>query len=419
MRAKLASLSIAVLALSVTTSVQAGGYDTPILYSARHIGMGGTAVSYVSDPSALFHNPAGLQGTKRWSLIGDVSPLMGKIRATPNDPVAYPTAKDTESSYKLAPFFLVGGAYRFTDMITVGMGVYPVASAGAEFSYENSIGDKFEDRTKLVFIEAAPGISVQLPANVTLGLTYRMTYVDLDRVQGTEKSKVLDFQMSGINWLGFKLGLQWKPINELKVGATYRHKTVTTIENSKGVALAQDFTDISTKFTLPSRFIVGGRYDLAQIPLSFSSDVEYALNSQNKEADFRGKDASGASQAVPNVFRWDNAFTVRGGVEYRLVDQKLPVRIGGAWDQKTSNANYPTAFGTPPGDTWIATAGAGWVEERWQVNVASAYRTGEGKPTITNGPDHNMQCAFCGYTGDKPYQITLIGLYIDGSVNFD
>ena len=204
----------------------------------------------------------------------------------------------------------------------------------------------------------------------------------------------------------------------MKVGATYRHKTVTKIENSKGIALGQEYTDISTEFTLPSRFIVGGRYDLKQLPLAFSSDVEYALNSQNNYAPFKGTDSMDKPFEAPNVFKWQNAFTVRVGAEYRLLDRRLPLRIGGAWDQRTSNPKYPTAFGTPPGDTWIATAGAGWVEDVWQVNIAGAYRTGEGKPTIGNGADHNTTCAFCGYTGDKPYQMSLIGLYLDASVNF-
>jgi long-subunit fatty acid transport protein len=418
-RSWLASTFAGLMVLGATASARAGGYDTPILYSARHIGMGGTAVSYVNDPSAPFHNPAGLQGTKRWSVLANVSPVFGNIRATPNSPDTYPTAKDIESGYTLAPFFLVGGAYRLHERVTLGMGVYPVASAGAEFSYKNPFGEKFEDRTKLVFIEAAPGISVQLPQNISVGLTYRMTYVDLDRVQGTDMSKVLDFQMSGINWAGFKLGLQWKPLEELRLGAAYRHKTVTTIESDKGIALTQPFTDISTEFTLPSRFIFGGRYDLKQLPLGFSSDLEYALNSQNKEADFKGTDLNGDPFSAPNVFRWQNAFTVRVGAEYRLMDRKLPLRIGGVWDQKTSNPKYPTAFGTPPGDTWILTGGAGWDADTWQVNVAGAYRTGDGTPTISNGPDHNATCAFCGYTGDKPYKVTMIGLYVDASVNFD
>ena len=44
------------------TATRAGGYDTPILFSAQHMAMGGAAIAYVDDPSAMFHNPAGLMG---------------------------------------------------------------------------------------------------------------------------------------------------------------------------------------------------------------------------------------------------------------------------------------------------------------------------------------------------------------------
>ncbi len=410
------------LALGATTTAQAGGYDTPILYSARHIGMGGSAVSYVDDPSAIFHNPAGLQGTKRWSLTANLSPVFGKIRATPNDPALYASAKDKESDYTFAPFFLLGGAYRFTERVTAGFGVYPVASAGAEFSYTNpfagSNGETVDDRTKLVFIEAAPSVSVQLPWHVTLGASYRMTYVDLERFQGSPSSKFLDFQMTGTNFLGFKGGVQAQPMPQLKLGFTYRHKTVTTIENSRGYALFQNAKDLSTKFTLPSRLVFGARYDFDQLPLGVSSDVEYALNSQNTRATLNGTVAAdGKKISVSNVFNWTNAWTVRGGAEYRLLDRQLPLRVGGAWDQQTSNAAYPTAFGTPPGATYIATAGLGWDAGNWQVNAAGAYRTGSGDTTIDNRK-HSV-CGLCGYTGDKPYTVTMFGLYLDASVNFD
>ena len=61
-------LLVVLMGLTSSAPVQAGGYDTPILYSARHMGMGGTAISFVDDPSALFHNPAGLSHTKFISL---------------------------------------------------------------------------------------------------------------------------------------------------------------------------------------------------------------------------------------------------------------------------------------------------------------------------------------------------------------
>lgn len=380
--------------------------------------MGGTAVSYVDDPSAIFHNPAGLQGTKKYAATLNVSPVFGNIRATPNDPDTQPTAKDVESGYAFAPFFLLGGAYRFADWITAGLGVYPVASAGAEYKYKDVAGNTVEDRTRLVFIEAAPAVSVELPANVTLGASYRITYVNLERFQGSDTSTNLDFKMTGVNFAGFKVGLQYAPIEGLKLGLTYRHRTDTTVENDKGKALTFDFTDISTKFVLPTRFIGGVRYDFTQLPLGISSDVEYALNSQNTTAPFKGTDENGNITEVPNVFRWTDAWTVRLGLEYRLVDEHLPLRVGGAWDQKTANPAYPSAFGTPPGDTYIATAGVGWVEDWWQVNFAGAFRTGSGKTTIPNDSRHDV-CRFCGYSGDKTYEVTMIGLYLDGSVNFD
>src|SRR5688572_4305347 len=63
--------TLILVALLYPAAARAGGYDTPMLYSARHIGMGGTAIGYVSDPSALFHNPAGLAQTGRFSVLGD------------------------------------------------------------------------------------------------------------------------------------------------------------------------------------------------------------------------------------------------------------------------------------------------------------------------------------------------------------
>ena len=55
---------VAVLLGTSLPIAQAGGYDTPMLYSARHMGVGGAAAGYVNDPSALYHNPAGLAHTE-------------------------------------------------------------------------------------------------------------------------------------------------------------------------------------------------------------------------------------------------------------------------------------------------------------------------------------------------------------------
>lgn len=390
-----------------SSKASAGGYDTPILYSARHMGVAGAAVGYVSDPSAIFHNPAGLAHIGRGSLLVDFSPLLGRIEASPADGAAV-----LESEVTFAPFFLVGGAGRITKWLVAGFAVYPVASAGAEYKQGAA-----RNNTTLMFVEAAPGVAFNLPKNIRLGLTYRITYVKLDRFQGTDETPVLDFDMSGFSYRGFRAGAQWHydfANQRLQLGAHYRHKTVTEVTNDEGIALRTPFRDIETKFTLPTRLTFGGRYDYNDVGVVL--DAEYALQSQNKGSPLSGVPmGSDERVAIGNVFRWKNAWTVRSGVEYRLMQRRLPLRLGYAWDQQTSNPKWPTAFGTPPGPGHIVTCGGGWVAGPWQVNAAYAYRRSIGEVTQADIDAGNAQdpCAFCGGAGD--YKLTMHGIYVDFS----
>jgi long-subunit fatty acid transport protein len=410
------SLLVACCALAATARVQAGGYDTPILYSARQLGMGGTAVAYVHDPSALFHNPAGLAYVGRGSVLVNASPLIGHIKAPI---VGVAGAKQSETTF--APFFLAGGALRLADWVVAGFSIYPVASAGAEFKYSFS-GNAVRNSTELLFVEAAPGLGFNLPYNIHLGASYRITYASVDRFQGIEASPGLDFNASGLNFLGFRLGAQWHESfgeHHVKLGAHYRHKTVTELTNDKGRAIGVDYEDIAIKFTLPSRFSFGARYDFRDFGIAY--DAEYALNQQNKRAALRGTNpTTGDRAAVYNYFNWQNAWTLRTGLEYRLLDDQLPVRIGYIYDQKTANERFPTQFGTPPGPSHIGTVGCGWNAGPWQVNAAYAYRRSQATVTpadIEAGSEQaDPDCSFCGPSGK--YELVLHGFYLDFSYDW-
>jgi len=183
-------LFAAVTAL-LPAAARAGGYDTPMLYSARHMGMGGTAIGYVSEPSAIFHNPAGLAQIGRLAVTADVSVLLAKVRSSPSS-----IAQDVTSKQTVAPLFLVGGGVRLNEIVTLGLGVYPIALAGATYNYPFGTGIG-EDRTRLVFLETSPVVAFNLPGRVRLGAGYRVTYTSIERYQGdpanTMAVPVLDF----------------------------------------------------------------------------------------------------------------------------------------------------------------------------------------------------------------------------------
>ena len=85
--------------------------------------------------------------------------------------------------------------------------------------------------------------------------------------------------MDGLNWLGFRAGAQWTPLDWLQVGAVYRHKTKTKVTNDSGIALGLRFTDIETTFVLPAK---AGRWRARRLlALGPGVDGEYLLNGQN------------------------------------------------------------------------------------------------------------------------------------------
>ncbi len=389
-----------------------------MLYSARHMGMGGAAIGYVNDPSALFHNPAGLAHTQKGALTADFSLLLARVHSSPNI-----INRDVDSELTVAPLFLLGGAYRIAPRVTAGLGVFPIASAGAKYRYP---GGTVEDETRLVFIEGTPAVAVDLPGRVRIGLGYRLTFVSLERYQGDRAGNMpgLDFQLQGFNLTGFRAGAQWAPLPWLQVGAVYRHKTETKVTNDRGIALGTEYTDVETTFVLPSKAGLGGRADWGRVGVAF--DVEYLWNSQNEGHPLEGKppatptDPDPARVEVANVFDWSDAVTFRAGAEYRLLPggatgrERLALRLGYVHDGKTTNQRYPSAFGTPPGPTQVFTGGVGWNAGRWQASLAYAFRFGEGDVRREDVMDPaNRRCAFCGYFGNDPYRIRVHGLYVD------
>jgi long-subunit fatty acid transport protein len=420
---RLALAISAVAGLGVLPRVAfAGGYDTPILYSARHMGMGGTAIGYVNDPSALFHNPAGLGGVRGLEGIANFSPLTGSITSSPGsgpDSMANAnglyTSRTTESA--ISPLFLVGAAYRLAEPVTFGVGVYPVAAAAGEYKLVDIQGRPYIDKTRLVFLEISPALSVEVVKGLYLGAGYRATIATLERVKGVEADpREFNFTVKGVDAAGVRLGVQYHPSDNFSVGIVYRHKVEPELKADKAFAF-YEVTDARTTFILPSKMGVGlsGKMDR----LHGALDVEYGFYSQNTTSTLSGYRASiNRTEVVPNVFDWQNAITTRVGLEYLLgAESQIPVRVGYIFDGKVGNKAYPTAFGTPPAPSHSFTVGGGYRGEKWQTNLAFAYRVASASisPADVMGAS---SCASCSKPGND-YNLKIMGFYLDVSYRFD
>lgn len=393
----------------------AAGWDTPIVHTARHQAMGGTAIGYVDDPSASFHNPAGYSGVTGLELLGSFSLLLGNLTASPGD---YPEATNVKSNLVVAPFPLASAAYRVHEWITLGVGAYPVASGAADYRYPTSTTGEFDDSLRALFIEVSPGISLNIPESVVpgklaFGFGYRATSVTFDRSKTTSTGTTqFDLGLSGWDFAGFRVGVQYSPLPGLRFGAVLRNKIEVTAKADEGTGFVP-LTDVELDFVLPFKFGVGARYDFKRFGIAV--DYEYAMQSQNDIVELSGKVAgSDVVTSLPNHFMWQDGHTVRLGFEYRapLGTFEIPLRAGYVFDGQVGNKNYPTAFGTPPAPTNSFSVGSGVKSETWELNLACAYRL--GGTTVESVAE---ECLFCGGPGD--YSIALLGIYLDASVEFD
>jgi long-chain fatty acid transport protein len=405
--------------LALPTGAFAAGYDTPMLYSARHMGMGGVAIGYVNDPSALFHNPAGLSQIKGGAAMLNLSPLRGQLHGSP---AAEAINVDSESA--LIPMFLAGGAYTLGDRITLGVAAFPVGGGSGGYSYSYEKGGKttnVENTTSLAFIEVTPGLSVRIFDWLRVGAGWRANIVSFQRKVintevGGEAVPYIDMDMSGKDFKGFRVGAQ-ASFADLDVGLVYRNAIRPEVSAAKATVTGVPAEDGTFGFILPSKLGLGLHYRGVQ-SWRFGLDLEYAFNSENTETDVKGT-AFGQPVAVKNIARWKDSYTLRVGAARQLL-AGVEARLGYVFDSQAANTKYPSAFGTPPGFTQVFTAGAGWdVTESLSLGFALAYRNGKGSVSEADIPrtaSGSPECAFCGQHGD--YEITIMGAYLDAVFRF-
>ena len=414
-----AALAAASLSAGLALPARGAGFDTPILYTARHQGMGGAAIGYVDDPSAAYHNPAGLQGVKGLALLGDVSLILAHLSGSPAAPAS---ARSIQSSLTVAPMFMAAAAYLVKPWLTAGLALFPVASGGADYQYVVPGAQEYQvNETSIVFFELTPVISLNVPKDsivpgeLAFGVGYRMSLLDFTRLQGArDNPQALDLELSGTNFTGVRVGMQYRPVPAVSIGAVYRNRIEATASADEGTVLGNPASDVELPFVLPAQLGGGIRGDIDRVGVAF--DATYTFQSQNERSLLSG--TIGPNRvSVPNVFDWEDAFTLRFGFEYRLgPTQEVPVRLGYIHDGRVASRRYPSAFGTPPTATQTFTLGSGYDAGSWEMNVALALRGGSTDISAEEiAPP--AECPTCGFSGD--YGIEATGVYVDWSTDFE
>ncbi len=374
--------------------------------------MGGTAIASVDDPSAVFHNPAGLSEVEGLELLANVTTFLVSLQTSPDHPGQH---LQSGTSFAPVPFLSLG--YRVSEVIALGLGFYPVGAVSGRFEYENEAGIRTLNEQFAVAMEVSPAVSLKLLTGLSVGLGYRVTTLQYDRHLGpADDPDVVDIDTFGVTQGGFRGGIQWRSEGQgVQLGLTYRHQIVLSAKADEGRLLGVEVTNVEGRLAVPGKIAGGIRVNDGA--LSVAVDGELALNSQFDELVIRADVPSQDTELdVPFTFNWSDSLTLKFGSEYRL-DSGVALRAGYAWDQGFSNPAYPNTFMTPPSDSHYLTLGAGYTGDRFSVNFAAVQKFQEPYYIEETQIASKAECAFCGSSG--LYESTLTGMFVDASVNWD
>ncbi len=439
--------------LTISTLSHGAGF---LIYEhgAAAMAMAGAFVAIANNPTAIFHNPAGLAwlegtqinfGTTLITSIGDLS--------LPNWPDPTYQTVEREKKWFYPPTFYI--SHKISERVVAGFGFFVPYGLGITWpeNYPLKYISVRDDMKTLIF---NPTVAFKVNENFSVGfgvsyihatlefelVEHEAATVDLGPLVGLPlpiiSSYTVDipalFDASGSAWglnagalykgENFSLGFNWRsgfkidfegdielsaPDVDVTIPSPWDQLlptgTAETIETYIATQVPSGGT-ASTSFNFPHILGVGLAFNLTD-SLLMSADVHYLLWSTYDEFTVAVEVPGFDDKHVEE--NWNDSFVFRGGLEYS-VNENLALRAGFLYDQ-TPQPDETVDPILPDAIRWAITGGFGYKSGNFVLNVAYQYEPFKER-TSENRSIPSYQHPLLGNLGQGTYKTTahLIGI---------
>jgi long-subunit fatty acid transport protein len=419
--------------VAVPSLARAGGFEFPD-NGTEALGRAGAFVAKSDNPSALYHNPAGLARLRGTQLQLDLNVVLhdrtftraGNYPGDPADPNTpwagqpYPTISN-QGPPQIAPFFAITTDFGKLDRWTFGIGIFGPSSYGKR-SYPTTVTVNGREAPNpgrydvqaadllLIYPTLSAGVRVTKWFDLGVALHLVVGHFDLSNTNFADLGRGLcpyveysrcdagnHLVTTGVTATA-SLGMKFTPIRAVQIGINLRGPTEVvsngTIDVTPPAAMPIVFEQERVTFTnkLPWVLRAGVRY--AFIKDGFEhGDVE--VNGVYEA--WQDAQGDGSKIHVPQlgflvtdlrttvIHNYRDTFGVRVGGSYnaRLPKGVFTVRLGFAFDSAATRLPE-TRLDFNSGAKYIPTIGLGYKVRGVAINIAYAYMF-EPDRTVTNG----------------------------------
>jgi long-chain fatty acid transport protein len=376
-------------------------------HGAAAMAMAGAFTSLAKDPSALWHNPAGMAWLEGTQIMAGATFIFPKGSVAFNSYPGTPSYNQVHQIFTPPNFYLT---HKFSDKLAAGLGVCAPYGLGIEWPDPDTflwryLGTMADMKTFVVNPAVAYKFSDHFSVGIGVSFIFSSFAQSVTQVinMGKPAEVPTDMDANGTAF-GFNAGILYKDDN-FSLGVNYRSRFRLKYQGTVAldvpgypeplpgtVDVALEFPDIAT---------MGLSFNLTE-KLVWAVDLHYLF--------WTVYDSYTAHVVVPDLEmtedivsepKWNNSFTARTGLEY-LASDKLSLRLGFIYDRTPQPA--ASMDGTlPDADRVAFTGGFGYKIGKLVVDVA--YHFESFRKRTSERPDLNDQLQ-----GTFKTQAHLIGI---------
>ena len=381
----------AALGLALAPSgVQASGFAI-FEQGARGMGFAGAYAAQTSDPSAIFHNAAGIAFLKGKHLYFGGTLIKPSVDFTGDSP--YPGAGIREQGDAGVLFPPAADySHQISERMVLGVGLHvPYGLRTRWKDRDTTFSGRFISKeAEVQSLSLNPTVAYRLADRLAIGggLDVRFNSVSLKRNAGAvdpfsfavKDVAAVDLESDTSTKLGFNLGVLAKPTDSLALGVSYRHKVASDfsgtanfsllptgnaqLDGAVAAQLPTGAVPVTTRIEFPSIVEVGVSYDSGDWTVAADVDFQHWSSFDELPLTFIGR--PDLSTTVQENYQDTRIYRI--GFERRL-GLSWAVRGGYYFDENPSPAESVSPL-LPDADRHGIALGFGYSVGSWNVDVA-------------------------------------------------
>lgn len=360
----------------------------------RGMGFSGAYTALADDPSAIFHNPAGIAFLRGSQLYLGGTLVAPRSTFTGDDP--FPGAGTREKQdVGVIPVPTLYYTQKVRDRVVLGVGIDSPFGLQTQWANPKTYSGRFISlEADLKAFSLNPTVAFKLADRLSIGggIDFRLSKVKLRRRLPSVNpftQRVIDVAEvqleSGWNHgVGFNLGLLAKPSEKLSLGLAYRHKVTVDyagdaaftpiptgnaqVDAAAAAALPAVRPRITTAITFPASFSGGAAYNWEKWTVAADAVWFQWSTFDRLQLDFE-RGSGVASQTI--VEDYQDIWQFRVGIERRL-NERWAVRGGYHFDKTPVPAASVSPL-LPDQNRHGFSLGGSWTEGRLRIDAGAWY----------------------------------------------